>query len=471
MKIKAFFCSLALSAALTACGVEGPSVEQKTNPLTVQTTTTGLPSPSLGFEPTPQYTVNTTVFRNRINQYFATDNKVKGYQVTLIQGQSIRAEVAGGYATLENSDNRSVKLDAMTTSHYANVGSSAKFPSAIGLLATMASKPGGIPFYLDRQIWYYLPKAWRDVSHSSIYWLTFRDLITHRSGLPTQNVNRISDILKGGVQELKFDVNTQTWSCPFDGNTNVPTHAGYCRGVRRYSNLNFKLLGYLVAALDSPTLRATVDNLDPEDAQIDDVLGKHFEKVMNDRVFSKVSQGITPSCDATNELTSKQVPIALMYASATDFAPGYIYSTKDALEDMLGSRHCRAQGGWYYSSKALAYLLGTLETTDKIIPRDIYRQLAEPKGTYEQIEQRMAWSSALNLSGSVLKTYFAWNYVPFHNGSQPVTVDGRTVLGRSAILRLPMGYHAVGIINSGGMESSTIAARLKDAFAASVVAP
>ena len=453
-----------LALLFVACGA--PEMGGRSGSVASQAST-AQQNQSLDVQVGADYTIDTTIFKNKIQEYFS--GKVKGYQVALVRNNTLVAEAASGYARLHWNDPENyqgLNLETMTTSHYANVGSTAKFPVAIALLAVMEHKYkafGGAATLLNSKIYYHLPKAWQAISHQTIKKITFRDLITHKSGFAQGDRVYVADRLKKGVDTI----DKCTPNASID---NLPTDPAYCHGVRKYSNENYRLLGYLLASFEDPQFNNTLDNLKYTDKELGKKLGERFEQVMKTYVFDKLLLRYKPSCDPVNELLQQNRKVAMMYTDRQDWNPGVYYSSKDSLEGLGIGRHCRGQGGWYYSARSLAHLLGTLQTTDRIIPRSLYYSLMDEKGDRPKVNQRMAWSSWHDVRTSVINQRFGWTYLPHHTGSHPVTApDGRKVYGRSAIVRLPMGYHAVGIINSGGMGSGTITTHLKNAYANAIV--
>lgn len=472
------FLSLTLSLFLGACGLapedtNDPALMKKNRQsLTVKLKSNISLSNSnpLGINQGTQYVLNAESFRHRMLLAFGN---VKGYQYVLVRNRLVVDERAGGYAKREWKNQNNI-MDGyyktnMTTSTYANVGSVAKFPVAVAMMAAIRSKGYSLNF-LDQKIWYYLPAPWRNVMHSSIKWITFRDLLSHRSGLTDNAPKDVVELLKAGVSPVITAGNGIVVNCPGAMNQlGSLTHSGFCYGVREYANANFRLLGYLMASFYDVNLRNSLSQYSANNVTIQNKLGERFEQMMWQLVFSKVTPSITPSCDPANDFPFYRKSWALMYTNKWDMKRGHTYSTKDDLEDLGLSRHCRGQGGWYYSARAMALLLGTLESTNNIIPTSWYRDMMDPGHDQAASFERFGWAGAASVKGTEYQNKFGWRYIPNHNGSHPATAaDGRKTYARAIIMRLPMGYHAVAVVNSDGVSTSTMLQKIRDAFIQSV---
>lgn len=429
---------------------------------------------SQSWAPDQTFGVDLQTFAQEIQKGFAQQNQVKGYQVTLIQGNVVQSEVSGGHARrewlapLNPNLGLSQPIVSMTTQTHSNVGSTTKVVAGIALLAVMEKLGYDVQDTLNKPIYNYLPKPWQTISHPSIQWITFRELLTHRSGFVVgRGPSMLPRLVAGVDNRYTVERGVTEDACP-GGVGDYRTSRGNCHGVRVYNNDNFMVLGYLIAAFENPTLRSSFDNMDPNNPNthttIQSWLGLHFDQIMKTYVFDHVTPSITPSCDPGNDF--QQEDYALMYSSGLDLLPGVTYSEKNRMinNGMVG--HCQGQGGWYYSSRGLAHLLGTLESTSKIMSGSLYRSMFDPKGNAEEASHRLAWGRT---DPADLQVKFDWNHVPSHGGGHPVTGNGRQVYGRANALRLPMGYHVVGIINSGGMESWTIGSVMRDAFIKALV--
>ena len=479
MKKTSWLVGLGLSFLVSACGLNPTGVDQPTSlkkekqSLTVQLDP-DYSSPYSGvggIDKGKDYKLDVAQFRSKMN--LAIRN-VKGYQYVLIKNRVVVDEKAGGYAKREwvNQQNiyDGVIRQMMTTSTYSNVGSVSKFPVAVAMVVAMHRKGHSINF-LDNKIWHYLPTPWKSVMHDNIKWITFRDLMAHTSGFSeTGTPSDVVEALKAGVSRFSTTGDgikihcSNVLSKPDD-----QTHTGYCHGVYGYANVNYRLLGYLIASYYDTQLRLSLNNYAATNKIIQSKLGERFTQLMSEFLFSKVTPTITPSCDPINDFAFARKPYALMYSDRFDMKPGYAPSTKTQLQASGYSPHCRGQGGWNYSARALALLLGTLESTDLIMPRSLYRDMMNPQHNQNASINRVGWG-ALSVKGTDYETKFGWKYLPNHNGDRPATApDGRKVYGKATIIRLPMGYNAVAIVNSSGMEPEEIRAEIRDAFIESVV--
>ncbi|AUX29612.1 MULTISPECIES: serine hydrolase domain-containing protein [Sorangium] len=394
--------------------------------------TAGLSAPARGAQ------LNVDEYEDQIRSRFGS---TKGYSTTLVRTTGFRYGVSGGAAT---------HSDAMTWNVLANVGSATKMVGGLLLVKVLEEQGKSTPqvlSFLDNEIRHYLPAVVKNALPVENRKITFRDLLQHKSGI------RGGDPANPFVQLL------------------VPVEdSDY--GVRSYHNINSKLLTYLVPIVGNPANLPAINDAVANNGwsatgnDIIQAMGWWYETFVRYYIFDPVDPDLAATCDPDPDALGTLLngwTIAGAYTTKTDPYGGVIYNSK------VLAGHCKAQGGWYYSSKAFASIFQYLGHSSGFISPSTYDALYSPTGSSAARNNRLVWSS--EIASAKLEDLYGWKASPYHGGSHPVNRSGsvpsgfRTTHARAAVIRLPSGYHAVGIVNSGEMSSGDIASELKNAFA------
>jgi CubicO group peptidase (beta-lactamase class C family) len=354
----------------------------------------------------------------------AVAGKVMGYQYVLIKdGQTVSAKAGGRAQTTADAGGDGL---AMTTNTPTNIGSLAKFLSGTALLHLMekAEGPGGawdkgktLSQKLNRRFITMIPDVWTSViaqggSDAGIEDITLRQLLQHRSGFDDQKKNNRTVLGFLGDAD-GFDPNQY--------------------GDREYSNINFVLTGYLLTMYEYPDsddyYNMVAANLGQADADqlIRDHAGMSMHFIMKDRIWDQMNPTILPNCDATNTLANSA---AYAYDSKNDLSGGFISSSIE------NDGHCKGQGGYYMSSRALANYLGHFSTTDVIVTsaaRDLMYS-----DTMANADDRLVWTGA---------TVYEWFAEKF-NMPRIAWSNGERDNYQNVIVRLPLNYYLVVLTNS-----------------------
>ena len=100
-----------------------------------------------------------------------------------------------------------------------------------------------------------------------------------------------------------------------------------------------------------------------------------------DRIFSKMTPSIKPSCDATNELKA---------------TAGYGYQTKSSAKGVIASMiekkgHCSGEGGYFMSARDFANYVAHFSVTDLIVTKTGHDAMFTEGMTPDD---RLVWTAA-----------------------------------------------------------------------------
>lgn len=421
-----------MSASSRRSDIRTRALFQALGALSLVAATAGLSAPAQGAQ------LNVDEYERQIRSRFGS---TKGYSTTLVRTNGFLYGASGGAAT---------HSDAMTFNVLANVGSATKMVGGLLLLKVLEEQGKSTPqvlSFLNNEIRHYLPAVVKNALPVANRKITFRDLLQHKSGI------RGGDPANPFVQLL------------------VPVKdSDY--GVRSYHNINSKLLTYLIPIVGNPANLTWINNAVAKNgwsATGDDIIqamGPWYETFVRYYIFDPIDPNLAATCDPDPDslpVLLKGWKIAGAYTTKSDPYGGVIYNGR------LRAGHCKAQGGWYYSSKAFASIFRYLGHSNGFISPSTYDALYSPTGSAATRDNRLIWSS--QVASPKLEDLYGWKASPYHGGSHSVNRTGnvpsdyRTTHARAAVVRLPGGYHAVGIVNSGEMSSSDVAYELKNAFA------
>ncbi len=161
----------------------------------------------------------------------------KGYSVTLARPGEIAATRSGGVAVDGVDTVAPVPMNGATP---GNVGSTAKVMSSVALLQIFEDDPSAtVEEWLDRDIVDYFPNEWQLYVHSpaspiaiqNVAFVTFRDMLQHRSGLA-----QFDNFIVEGINLTNLQ-----------------------NGVRQYSNGNIAVIAYMLPYILSPAAGAAFD--------------------------------------------------------------------------------------------------------------------------------------------------------------------------------------------------------------------
>lgn len=145
-----------------------------------------------------------------------------------------------------------------------NIASVSKWLTAVGALQLLAVDD--VP--LDEPVWVWFPKSW-DIG-PGVETITFRELLTHRTGLTTDSIRYPTDF-----ESLKKAIATGV----------VNPAKSY-----NYSNVNFALFRILFAYMDHIGAASTVEynllQLEQDTAAFDQYLADRYVELMQEKVFT-----------------------------------------------------------------------------------------------------------------------------------------------------------------------------------------
>jgi CubicO group peptidase (beta-lactamase class C family) len=373
---------------------------------------------------TKTITLNKATFDQSLKN--AVGPKVMGYQYVLIKDGRLVTEGAGGLART-SADGSPMMMTVKTP---INLGSLQKFITGTALLNMMEHptnwSPGknySLRNRLDMPIWGQFPSLWVDLIPSSnvpcpqIRCIKYRQLLQHRTGFNDLKQPDASRNVLG-----------------FLGDNDGFLASQYDK--RQYSNINFVLAGYLLPVYEKTHFANEImanavqyTNLTQADDYVRNQLGKRFDQILNERIFSKMNPKINPSCDATNELKNT---VAYGYATKTDTNPGVISSQIEK------KGHCTGEGGYYMSARDFANYAAHFSASNLIVSQE-GRDAMFKEGM--PFNDRLVWSSAN--SDDWMETHFKMPVIVWSNG---IPKNGRTVL-----IRLPQNHYLILFTNSNEM--------------------
>jgi CubicO group peptidase (beta-lactamase class C family) len=344
---------------------------------------------------------------------------VMGYQYVLIKDGRIVSEKFGGKA--RNGSDGNMNMTATTP---VNVGSLQKFVTGTTMI-NLFEKPGpktdsgykngGFKQNLDKPIWGEFPQVWLKLipgptqSGNTVRSIDFRQLLQHRSGFDDEyEKNRtVIGFLSEGFNPAQYD-------------------------KREYSNINFVLAGYLLPLIERHNLNYDLDiatnNLSTAEADkyVRGQLGKRMDEIFNERIFSKMTPKINPSCDAKNELKNTA---AYGYDSKTD--------TKGIITSSIETQgHCAGQGGYFYSARDFANYVAHFSNSELIVSKAARDFMFSD--TMKDPDDRVVWTVATG--DNWMKAKFNMPFVAWSNG---ITNGTKTVL-----VRLPQNHYLILFANS-----------------------
>jgi CubicO group peptidase (beta-lactamase class C family) len=345
---------------------------------------------------------------------------VMGYQYVLIKDGKIVSEKFGGKA--RNGSDGNVDMTATTP---INIGSLQKFITGTAMINLFEKpapksgfKSGGFKQNLDTAIWGEFPKVWLNLipgptqAGNTVRSIDFRQLLQHRSGFDDdyKKDRTVVGYLSEGFSPAQYK-------------------------VREYANINFVMAGYLLPLIERHNLNYDLDietnnfSTAKADEYVRNVLGKRMDEIFTERLFSKMTPKINPSCDAKNELKNTA---AYGYASKTD--------TQGIITSQIEKKgHCSGEGGYYFSARDFANYVAHFSTSDLIVTkagRDFMFN-----DTMKDTNDRVVWTFASY--SPWVKTNFNMPAVAWSNG---ITDGTKTVL-----LRLPLNYYLILFTNSNDL--------------------
>lgn len=247
------------------------------------------------------------------NLEIALGNQWVGYAYVVNRNGQMAG--SGTFGNWTQGGDGNAAADLTTPIYLASVN---KAITSVAIFRAMQEFGGGVPGMLNKSIETYIPTYWQ--RGSEIQELRFWDLLTHKSGFPTNASTSYSDI-------------TSTWM--FD-NT-VQKNSPY-----QYSNLNYSLLMYLLPRMIGVELLGS-------DAQKEQTALQTFDNFVRSRIFQPA--GITSA-------TTTGSPARYYQWGALPQNPGWDMGDRTAF---LG------RGGYYMSAIDVARFLAYLNHSNQIL--------------------------------------------------------------------------------------------------------
>lgn len=355
-----------------------------------------------------------------------------GYQFVLIKDGQVVSEKAGGKARSSAEGNL-----PMTLTTPMDIGSLFKFITGTTMLNLMEKgsekmnsdvKKLSFDGKLDRRIWGELPAVWLDVfpkpSAPSPQQrnITYRQLMQHRSGFDDQ-----WNVANAGKRPFLEFMEKGFLASQYD--------------VREYTNINFTAVGFLIPLLErnfvkydlnQQTWNASTQKPSPmsqadADLQIRTELGKGMDKLMRERIWSKMKPTFNPSCDPTNDPVMKNTA-AYAYNSPQD-TTGVITSHQEI------SGYCGGEGGYYMSVRDFANYIKHFSQTDLIVSKTVRDKMYNET---MDAEDRLVWAN--DKADDFMKKNFNMPIMLSSNGG---TGSDGTGGNRTVLMRLPQNTYLI----------------------------
>lgn len=372
-------------------------------------------------------------------------DRSKGFAWSLVERKRTVTEGAHGWAQDPHDGNLRMAPDTPS-----NIGSVSKLITGVALLDLLRESPisnGTANAQLDEEIVNYLPRDWRWRYGARLKGLTFRHLLQHKSGLPTEGdtpdgwpkveyaLSR-GPVLDGCRRSTRNGKTTLT--CP-----------------REYNNNNISMMRFLmpqIAYRNETTFIDTLHTGKPRQAYWDAILPQYdalYKEYMNARFFPQIFSGAHPVCNPYDELgpntfaKAYQIPIPIpddLPAAIEARLKGY-FPRPDA---------CAPQGGFYFSVRQFAKFAKVFSQTDKLVTPGLRQRMMRP----DNIDDRLVFNKVLSGDDFAGETGIsAWVY---HGGS----FKGYA----AAFIKLPDGHFGMAVANTATVSSDDLASALYYAF-------
>jgi CubicO group peptidase (beta-lactamase class C family) len=273
-----------------------------------------------------------------------------GYSVAIYSGETnLLMTHSGGFAR------KAIDPPQMVASptDRVNIASVSKFITAAAVASTLQAKNLSV----DTLVSDFLPPSWN--VHPLVKTLTFRDLMTHRSGFDNDTNEDLTDnnpdnnfISDGSTyDEIKFSLEK--------GPTFTP------KAAYRYVNMNFNLFRIILPYLDSyDRFVKKVTLTIPVTSQPDRFLAEAYIAIVNKRVFAP-SNVASAACNSKT-LTSSAITIGQPSPKVAVLLYEYNNPTRPGLDVGDNPLTCGASG-WNLSVTDLFRVLQTLLFTEAIV--------------------------------------------------------------------------------------------------------
>jgi D-alanyl-D-alanine carboxypeptidase len=325
-----------------------------------------------------------TFEKNLIDGVNAGGNSPVGWAYTISKNGQLQRSNAFGRARLPVDGAINFALNKEI-----NVASVTKFYTAIAAMQLITANN----LTIDSLVTRWLPSSWS--KGPGIASLTFRDLLTHRSGLSSTNTDFNNTLSYAGLQTVI--------------STGVVTAKN-----RNYLNANFALFRILI-----PSLWSTQQNSPNINIESDAATQTHYLQYMQQNVFGRAN---LPNVDCTPESRLN----ATLYYGPNDEANninGVLYGSWNAIT---------GGGGFYMTPLEMGAVNAYFEHSEILLPNAVKAIMKE---------QRIGFALASNLEQK--GNYFT------HNGSIS-NGNGQGVLAQIAIFPVN-GIDCVVIMNTQGI--------------------
>ena len=307
-------------------------------------------------------------------------NKSVGYSFTVVSQNGLSVSRAGGDARRAPDANPR----KMTADDKFNVASVSKTITAAAVMKLLHEKK----IKVDDPVHPYLPSSWK--LGEKINTITFRQLLTHRSGIPCEAEVTYANLKS--CMEKGFGVKVVE---------------------QKYNNINYALFRVIIPRLNGFKESPTIDD---KTASI--VFAGLYADYVQNKIFKPLGlSGIELKPIANNPALAYQYPSPVI-----------------AGESFGDMQETSASRGWNMNSKQLATFMNGLLYTEKILPKEVSEQMKN--------EQLGLWHA---MDGGKLANYEHGGFYPGKNDKGGLYNNGEmnTMIGA-----FPNGVSVAIIVNS-----------------------
>ncbi|MBZ4189445.1 serine hydrolase domain-containing protein [Niabella beijingensis] len=350
----------------------------------------------------PGKVFKTALFKKNLEEKL---KDARGYQFLIMQNKQVAEKAAFGVGSTPGAGNLSANVDA-----YVNIASITKTLTAITTIKLLEKRKLGI----NTKIGMWLPKSW--AQHDDIRNLTFKQLLTHTSGIRGSNTS--------------WDSLKQVVGSPI----NAP------QTPASYSNINFALFRAMLPKINNPVAFGNWElALSPKD--FDSWMSKQYIALVQEYVFDKAGLG-TRNCKPVEGKTLQmlnQAPARLEGRSHGDWT------------ELCGG------GGFVLTTTDLARIIVFLTHTEQLLSKQ-QKQMMDT--------ERLGWNGVFAVTGGTAYGHGGALYSDRNGVKGPQIGD----LGlETIIVKLPAQVELALTINSVGDGWRNMYGLVKEAYNASWV--
>ncbi|MCF3110664.1 beta-lactamase family protein [Niabella sp. CC-SYL272] len=350
----------------------------------------------------PGMVFKTELFKKNLQEQLAG---ARGYQFLVMQHGKVAEKAAYGLGSTPAAGDMQANVDA-----YVNIASITKTLTAITTIKLLEKRHLGI----HTKIGMWLPKSW--AQHEDIKNLTFKDLLTHSSGIRGSNTS--------------WDTLKKVVSSPITAPQKPAS----------YSNINFALFRAMLPKINNPVAFGNQE-LALSEQDFDSWMSKEYIALVQEYVFDKAGLGIR-NCKPVEGNTLQML----------NEAPARL----EGLSHVDWTEFCGG-GGFVLTTTDLARIITFLAHTEALLSKQ-QKQMMD--------SERLGWNGVFAVTGGIAYGHGGALYADRNGVDGPQNGD----LGlQTLIIKMPAGVELALSVNSVGDGWRNMYTIAKDAYNASWV--